>query len=136
MQETLEAVEVATEQAFVCEHLHESLRTIVAIGNRLNLHSLLPHGTEPNALQLARFRKRAAHAFELRTLERVLGTRLFLDEAAKLSHFLVALCAPAPDPPVVHMHGRWLTMPPYTESQHQECRCSALASRAVREVRA
>ena len=66
----------------------------MSIGNRLNLHSLLPDGVEPNPLQLLRFRKRAVGAIDLECLERVLGTRGHLEEGAKMSHFMVALCAP------------------------------------------
>lgn len=93
MQETLDKIEKATEDAFRSEGLQESLRLIVAFGNRLNLSSSLPEGTKPNPLQLMRFRKRMVQVFDLDCLERVLGTRVYLDEGAKMSHFLVALCA-------------------------------------------
>lgn len=96
LQGVLDKVERATDDAFTSDSLQETLRLIVSIGNRLNLHSLLPDGVEPNPLQLSRFRKRAVGAIDLECLERVLGTRGHLEEGAKMSHFMVALCAPFP----------------------------------------
>lgn len=98
LQEMLDKVEKATADAFSSDSLHESLRLLVAIGNRLNLHSLVPDGSEPNPMQLMRFRKRAVQAIDLECLERVLGTRGHLDAGAKMSHFMVALYAPSTSP--------------------------------------
>lgn len=98
LQENLDVVEKAIEDAFGSVSLQESLRLIVAIGNRLNLHSLLLGDSAPSAFQLMRFRKKAAAAIDLNCLERVLGTRGHLDVGAKMSHFMVALCAPTHSP--------------------------------------
>jgi hypothetical protein len=93
VQKLLDSVEKAMDDLFESEGLQECLRLIVAIRNRVTLHSLLPEGAELNPLQSMKFKAKAAVAFNFDSLERVLGTRCLLEVGAKVSHFLVALYA-------------------------------------------